>query len=99
MHSEHECPQHVVRHPGAGVPQDLGVTLGQPEQAQRVDPRVHARDDGQPARRLPAQMRVFEPGREGHVGAQYVGECISHVVNPTTPLVARRRTPGYGHVG
>ena len=74
--AEHQRPQHVVGHPGAGVAQDLGVAGLQPEHPQRVDPGVHAGQHGQPAGGGASQRGQREAVGEPLVGRQHVGEGV-----------------------
>src|SRR5207237_1848461 len=45
---EHERSDDVLGHDPAGVAEDVGVAGGEVEDADGVDPGVHAGDDGQP---------------------------------------------------
>ena len=80
---EHERAQHVVGHTGAGVAQDLRVARLQPEHRQRLDPRVHAGQDGESPGRHRLEPRKSEVLRVGVVGRQHVVE---------------RRVPGHGGI-
>ena len=42
---QHERSQHVVRHAGPSIADDLGVSGGQPQCCERIDARINARDD------------------------------------------------------
>ena len=48
---EDERAQHVIGHQAAGIPQNMRFTRVQTEDAEVIDARVHARDDGDVLRR------------------------------------------------
>ena len=73
---EHERAQHVVGDAGAGVAEDLRVARLEAEHSQRLDARVHAREDGEPLGRVRLEPGEAELARVPLVGAEHVRERL-----------------------
>jgi len=78
VHAEHQRLQGGVGDPAAGVAEDLGVAVHEPEHPQRVDPRVHAGHQRDPGVGDAVEAAEREVVREEPVGGEQVVELGVH---------------------
>ena len=76
VRGEDERAEHVVGDAGAGVAQDLRVAGREAEHLQRLDPRVDARQHGEPSGRARLEPGELELVRVLRVGGEHVRECL-----------------------
>ena len=90
---QHERAQHVVGDAGPGVAQDLHVALVHAEQLQRLDPAVHARDEGEALARAAGETGAGEGRGVGLVAGQDVGEGVGGELRSHREPSEHRTTP------
>jgi hypothetical protein len=88
---DHERRQDLVGDARAGIAKDLRVARLEPEHRERVDPRVDAGQDGEPARRASVEAGPLEGLRVGRVRAQQVCERAALGHRPILPNSASSR--------
>src|SRR5262249_7516878 len=79
-----ERAQRVVGDDRARVPDDMRVAGLEPQEAQRIEPGVHARDDREALRRRSTERPRAEPARERLVRPQELVTPKAHPAGATT---------------
>ena len=83
---KHEAREDRIGDPPTQVAQDLRVARDEAQHAERVDTRVHARDDGDTTMRHAVEAAEGEPLRERGVRGQQIIEASRRHCRPVALL-------------